>query len=386
MRRCSPNRSWSTDRPKLVKIRQIRLYQHDLGVRDGRYDMSISHVESLDSTVVAIETDTGLVGYGETCPLGPAYQPQHAAGARAALGQVAPYVLGLDASCIGLVNDAMDAALLGHGYAKAAIDIACWDLVGRQRHERVCDLLGGARNDPVPSYYGILPTDPVDAAAQAVALQDQGFGRLQIKTGKDGVDVDIAVTRAVAEVTRPGVKLLADANRGWTQRDAILFSEACADIPLALEQPCNTMAENAALRGRVRHPVFLDESADSVAAVMEAIETGVAQGFGMKVSRVGGISKMATVIAMCSARSIPLTCDDTWGGDITAATTVHLGASVPSRLFEGTWIAEPYTASSYHCRTAPITNGQGHIDVPSGPGLGVEPNLELWPDPIAVFG
>ncbi len=348
--------------------------------------MSISHVETLDSTVVAVETDSGLVGFGETCPLGPAYQPQHAGGARAALSELAPVLLGSDPTRIGLVNDTMDQALLGHSYAKAALDVACWDITGKHRNERICDLLGGVRNDPVPSYYGILPTDPDDAAAQAIALQDQGFERLQIKTGKAGVDVDIAVTKAVAAVTKPNVKLLADANRGWTQRDAILFSEACADIPLALEQPCNTMAENAALRGRVRHPVFLDESADSIAAVSEAIEQGIAQGFGMKVSRVGGISAMATIIALCSARSIPLTCDDTWGGDITAATTVHLGATVPSRLFEGTWIAEPYTETSYACRSEPVTNANGRMAIPAGPGLGVEPDLDSWPDPVAVFG
>lgn len=369
-----------------MKIRQIRLYQHDLEVTDGRYDMSISHVEALDSTVVAVETDSGLIGYGETCPLGSAYQPQHAAGARAALGELAPTLLGLNPSRLNLINDTMDQVLLGHAYAKAAIDIACWDLLGKQRNERVCDLLGGARQDPVPSYYGILPTSPEDAAAQASDLQDRGFKRIQIKTGKSGVDVDIAVTRAVAEVTRPDVRLLADANRGWTQRDAIVFSEACTDIPLALEQPCATMAENAALRGRVRHPVFLDESADSVASVMEAVEGGVAQGFGMKVTRVGGITAMATVIAICTARSIPLTCDDTWGGDITAATTAHLGSTVPVRLFEGTWIAELYTRSSYRCLTEPITNGDGCITLPDGPGLGVKPDLEAWPEPTSVFG
>lgn len=369
-----------------MNIRQIRLYRHELPVVDDRYDMSTSHVESLDSTVVAIETDSGLVGYGETCPLGSAYQPQHAAGARAALGELAPAVLGLDATRIGLVNDAMNRVLLGHEYAKAAIDIACWDLLGKQHNARVCDLLGGARQNPVPSYYGILPTNPASAAAQAADLQDCGFKRIQVKTGKSGVDTDIAVTRAVAEAIRPGTRLLADANRGWTQRDAILFSQACADIPLALEQPCATMAENAALKGRVSHPVFLDESADSVAAVMEAIESGTAQGFGMKVSRVGGISAMATVIAMCTARSIPLTCDDTWGGDITAATTTHLGATVPTHLFEGTWIADLYTESSYQCLSQPVTNGDGNITLPDGPGLGVEPDLDAWPEPVAIFG
>ncbi len=368
-----------------MRIREIRVYQHDIEVAGGLYQMSISEVTALDTTVVAIETEDGLVGYGETCPLGPIYQPQHALGARAAIAEMAPGLIGVDAAKRGLVSDAMEARLLGHAYAKAPFDVACWDLAGKAADMRVCDLLGGARQDVIPSYYGIMPGTPEQSAEHAVLLQDRGFRRLQVKTGGRPLDEDIAVMRAVAAVARPGVRLLADANRGWTQRDAIVFSGACRDIPLVLEQPCSTFDENAMLAGRVQHPVFLDESADSVASVMRAIETGVAQGFGMKLSRVGGITNMATVIALCAARSIPMTSDDTWGGDITNAATVHVGASVPPAIFEGTWIGYPYTASSYAVKTPAITNDAGVIAVPEGPGLGVEPDLEAWPDPVAIY-
>ncbi len=362
------------------------MYQHDIEVADGLYQMSTSEVTALDTTVVAIETEDGLVGYGETCPLGPTYQPQHAGGARAAIAEMAGGLLGLDPRSHGLIYDAMDARVAGHNYAKSALDVACWDLTGKASGRSVSEMLGGVRQDPIPSYYGILPAEPSESAAKAEALQAAGFRRIQVKTGGRPVADDIASMRAVAAVAGPDVKLLADANRGWTQRDAILFSEACRDIPLALEQPCSTFEENANLAGRVRHPVFLDESTDSVAAVMRAIESGAAQGFGMKLSRIGGITKMATVIAMCAERNIPLTSDDTWGGDITNAATVHVGATVPTSIFEGTWIGEPYTASSYPMRTETITNREGIIAVPSGPGLGVEPEIDAWPEPVAVFG
>ncbi len=368
-----------------MKIKEIRVYQHDIEVAGGRYQMSISEVDALDTTVVAIETDGGMIGYGETCPLGPTYQPQHALGARAAIAEIAPALIGLDPLQRSLIGAAMDGRLAEHRYGKAAIDVACWDLAGKLADARVCDLLGGAFQDPIPSYYGIMPAEPDESARHAVELQAAGFRRLQVKTGGRPVDHDIEVMRAVAAVAEPGTKLLADANRGWTQRDAMLFSVACADIPLALEQPCSTFEENAMLAGRVRHPVFLDESADSVASVMRAIETGAAQGFGMKLSRVGGITAMATIIAMCEARTIPMTSDDTWGGDITNAATVHVGASVPPAIFEGTWIGEPYTASSYATTTPAISNADGTITVPEGPGLGVEPDLDVWPDPVAVY-
>lgn len=368
-----------------MKITEIKVYQHNIEVAGGLYQMSISEVTALDTTVVVIETDEGVTGFGETCPLGPAYQPQHALGARAAIAEVAPAVIGLDPRHHGLVYQAMDRALNGHGYGKSPIDVACWDIAAKATGVPLCDLLGGAHQNPIPSYYGIMPAEPAAAAANAVELQAAGFRRLQVKTGGRPVAEDIAVMHAVAEVAGPTTKLLADANRGWTQRDAMLFSGACRDIPLALEQPCSTFEENATLAGRVSHPVFLDESADSVAAVMHAIDAGVAQGFGMKLSRVGGISKMNTVINMCAARSIPLTSDDTWGGDITNAATAHVGASIPTAIFEGTWIGEPYTAASYPMLTETISNRTGTITVPEGPGLGVIPDLAAWGEPVAVY-
>src|SRR5207253_3039253 len=90
----------------------------------------------------------GLTGWGEVCPLGPAYLPAFAEGARAALREMAPAVVGLDPRNLGLINDRMDAALRGHGYAKSPIDIACWDLLGRAAGCPVSRLL-----EPLPRVY-----------------------------------------------------------------------------------------------------------------------------------------------------------------------------------------------------------------------------------------
>ena len=111
------------DRP--MKITEIRVYQHDIEIAGGLYEMSISEVKALDTTVVAVETDSGLIGYGETCPLGPSYQPQHAMGARAAIAEFSPGLICCNPLHRGLVYAAMDAQLAGHLYAKAAIDVAC---------------------------------------------------------------------------------------------------------------------------------------------------------------------------------------------------------------------------------------------------------------------
>ena len=368
-----------------MKIARVSVYQHDLEVAGGLYEMSTSEVASLDTTVVVLETDTGLLGFGETCPLGPTYQPQHALGARAAIAEVAPAVIGLDPRQPGVVYAAMNSALSGSGYGKSAIDVACWDLAAKAYGARVADLLGGAHRDRIPSYYGVMPATPEQCAAKTAELVAAGFGRIQVKCGARSLAEDIASVKAVAEVLPAGVLLMADANRGWTQREAINFSQATRDVALALEQPCDTLADHYAIQNKVCHPIFLDESADSVSSIMDAISAGVAQGFGMKISRVGGLSAMATVRDMAAARRIPHTVDDTWGGDILAASCVHMAASCLPSQHEGTWISEPYTTSAYAMKTAPITNHDGWIDLPSGPGLGVEPDLAAWGEPVVTY-
>ena len=368
-----------------MKIVAVDVFQHDLPVRgpvEGvPYRMAVQDVWHLDTTIVRLQCDDGTVGYGETCPLGSTYQPQHALGARAALAELAPYLLGLDPTAVGRVEAAMDAALMGHRYAKAAVDVACWDATGKAYGVRVCDLLGGAVRERVPSYHGVLIASPEDSAADADARQAEGFFRIQLKVGGRPVEEDVAALRAVAATLRPGVRLAADANKGWATRDAIQVSQACRDIPMVIEQPCDTYEENASLVGKVCHPIYLDESATDLGAVVTAIGQRVADGFGMKVSRVGGISAMRAVRDVCAATRRPHTVDDTWGGDLVAAASLHVGATVDPANFEGTWIAEPYVDGHYDAEHGVRLDG-GWMDLPPGPGLGINPDESLWGDPV----
>ena len=371
-----------------MKIAEIDVFQHDLPVRGPEkgvpYRMALQDVWHLDTTIVRLACDDGTVGYGETCPLGSTYQPEHALGARAALAEVVPHLIGLDPTAVGRVNSAMDEALMGHRYAKAAVDVACWDATGKAYGVRVCDLLGGAVRERVPSYHGVLIASPEDSAADADRRQAEGFPRIQLKVGGRPVAEDVAALRAVAAILRPGVRLSADANKGWTTRDAIQVSRACRDLAMVLEQPCQTYEETASLVGKVCHPIYLDESATDLTAVVTAIGQRVADGFGMKVSRVGGISAMRAVRDVCAAARRPHTVDDTWGGDLVAAASLHVGATVDPTNFEGTWIAEPYVDGHYDDEHGIHLDG-GWIDLPPGPGLGITPDESQWGDPMMSF-
>src|SRR6185295_9775121 len=139
-----------------MKISRITVWRVDLPLHEGRYSWSNDNfVEVFDSTIVEVATDTGLRGYGECCTLGAAYLPAYAAGVRAGLQQIGSRLLGADPLALDRLNRSMDAGLRGHPYVKSAVDMACWDLLGRHTKLPVHVLLGGVQVESVGLYRAI---------------------------------------------------------------------------------------------------------------------------------------------------------------------------------------------------------------------------------------
>ena len=173
-----------------MKIQRITLFQHDLPVKCEAYHMAKASVTHLDSTIVRVESDCGTVGWGETCPVGPTYAPSHAEGARAAITEIAPQLIGVDLDKRVLLNREMDSLLNGHRYAKAAIDTAAYDAIGKKTGRSIADLLGGAVTDRVPSYYATGVGEPGEIARIARDKADEGYPRLQIKISARPVEIE----------------------------------------------------------------------------------------------------------------------------------------------------------------------------------------------------
>lgn len=369
-----------------MKITEIHVYSHVMPVIDGPYRIASSVVHALDSTLVKVVTDTGLFGWGETCPVGPTYQPNHALGARAALAEMAPGLVGANPLQPVAMRRRMDGLLNGHNYAKAAVDIALHDLMGKAFGVRVADLLGGAVTENVPSYYATGVGAPDDIARIAAEKIAEGYPRLQIKIGNRPVEIDIEVMRKVWEKARgKGIRLAADANRTLPTRDALRLSRECPDVPFVMEQPCNSIEEITAIRGQLHHGIYLDEAGVDLATVIRVAGQGLVDGFGMKVTRIGGLQQFAAFRDICEARNLPHTCDDAWGGDIIAAACTHVGATVAPRLMEGAWLAAPYIKGNFDPVNGIKIVG-GHIKLPEGPGLGVIPDETLFGAPVASYG
>lgn len=367
-----------------MQIKSIDIFSHELVVKNGPYLMANANVWALKTTLVKVTTSNGLVGWGETCPAGPTYAESHALGAQAALTQIAPDLIGVELDGIRKFHRHMDGLLNGHKYAKAAIDIALHDLVGKHTDQSVASLLGGAMTDRVPSYYATGVGLPNDIARIAREKMKEGYPRLQVKLGGRAVEIDIEVIRRTWEAIGNNMRLAVDANRGWTKRDAIRVSRECQDIPFVLEQPCNTAQDLFDIRSQVAHPLYMDESSVDLNIVTRAVGTGMIDGFGMKVTRIGGLQAMSTFRGICEAHNLPHTCDDSWGGDIIAAACTHIGATVTPRLLEGVWIAEPYIDKHYDAKNG-IKIREGHITLPKGPGLGITPDEAMFGEPVASF-
>jgi len=368
-----------------VRIREIHIYAHDLPVRNGPYVMASGTVWSLDTTLVKLVAEDGTTGWGETCPVGPTYAEAHAEGARAALGLLAGGLIGAEV-WPRLLSHKMHGLLHGHNYAKAAIDIAAHDLIGKALGLSVAQMLGGAMTDRVPSYYATGVGAPDEIARLAREKQQEGYPRLQIKLGGRPVELDIETIRKVWEgVGNTGIRLAVDGNRGWTTRDALRISRECPDVPFVMEQPCNSIAELRQIRSQIRHAIYMDESGVDLGTVVQAAGTGLVDGFGMKITRIGGLSQMAAFRDLCQACSLPHTCDDSWGGDIIAAACTQIAATQRPDLCEGAWLAAPYIEGNYDPENGIRIEG-GHIRRPSGPGLGVVPDETRLTPPVAVFG
>jgi len=364
-----------------MRIAEVHVYRHDLPVRHGPYRMGHSEVSLLSTTLVRLVADNGLVGWGETCPIGATYAESYAAGAVAALGELAPGLTGAEVLPVPL-HRRMDGLLHGHGYAKAAVDIAAHDLLGKAYGVSVSDLLGGALTDLVPSYYAIGVSAPDETARIAAEKRAEGYPRLQVKIGGRPVEEDIEAVRKVWAVIRgSGMRLSVDGNRSLTTRDTLRLSRECPDVPFVLEQPCNSVEELQRIRPQVGHGILMDESGTSLNTVVTAAGTGLVDGFSMKVTRLGGLHPMQAFRDLCSARRLPFSCDDAWGGDIIAAACTHLGATTAPELLEGVWIAAPYIEEHYDPTNGVRVEG-GHVKRPQGPGLGVVPADGVFGDPV----
>ena len=358
-----------------MKITRIAAYRVDLPLVEGDYRWSGGKsVSVFDSTIVRVETDAGVVGHGEVCPLGPAYLPAYAEGVRAGIAELGPHLLGEDPTQLGRLNRRMDAAMKGHPYVKSGIDVACWDIAGQVAGLPVCTLLGGRYGEDFVLYRAISQESPDAMAAKVAGYRREGYRRFQLKVGGDP-DTDIARIKAVAAVLSHGEKLVADANTGWLMHEAARVVRGVRDVDVYIEQPCLSYEECLAIRRRTDLPFILDEVIDGLDPLLRARADLAMDAVNLKISKLGGLTRARQARDLCIALGVAMTIEDTWGGDIATAAIAHLAHSTPPELLFSSTDFNSYVT----VRTAdgaPLRQ-DGRLAASTAPGLGVTPRMDV---------
>lgn len=358
-----------------MQITGIDVFEHILTYAHGEYAMSGGRVAAQQpSTLVRVRTDEGIDGWGETCPLGGTYLPMFVGSARAALRELGAAVIGLDPRATGVVQARMAATLRGFREARSAIDVACWDILGKSVGLPIATLLGGVLAEDFPLYEAVPLGPPEMMAAFIERRRAAGITCFQVKVGNDPLE-DAARARAAVAVAGDS-RVICDSNGGWRFNDAVIAVRAMEDLPVYIEQPCQTLADSGRIRAVTNLPLVADESVVDVADLFAAKEVGHAGSVNLKIGRVGGITPLRTMREVAVAIGMTVTIEDTWGGDIATAATSHLAATTAPGDLLSTSFFNDWTVEHVAPEVRPVSrNGRG--SAPTGPGLGivVEPGL-----------
>ena len=365
-----------------MKISKISVYQVGLPLHEGSYNWSGGKsVQVFDSTVVRIETDEGITGHGEVCPLGPVYLPAYAEGARAGIGVLAPALIGEDPTQLAKLNRYMDATLKGHPYVKSALDMACWDILGQATGQPVCNLLGGRYGEEFLLYRAISQEAPEAMAGKVAGYRAEGYRKFQLKVGGDP-ETDIERIRAVSAELQRGDVLVADANTGWLMHQAARVVRAVRDVDVYIEQPCETFEECYSIRKLTDHPFVLDENIDGLPILLRANSKQAMDVVNIKISKFGGLTKARQARDLCVSLGIAMTIEDSWGGDIITAAISHLAHSTPSELLFSSTDFNSYVTVSIADGAPQRQNGK--LTASTAPGLGITPKMDALGDAVFV--
>jgi len=363
-----------------MKIKRILAWRVDLPLREGSYKWSGGKsVTVFDSTVVGVETDSGVTGYGEVCPLGSAYLPAYATGVRTGIAELAPHLLGEDPLQLNRLNRRMDAVLKGHPYVKSGMDIACWDILGQETGQPACVLLGGRYGEDFGLYRAISQESPEAMAGRVAGYRREGYRRFQLKVGGDPEE-DVDRIRAVSAELQRGDRLVADANTGWLPHDAMRVVRAVRDVDVYIEQPCLSYEECLSIRRQTNHPFILDETIDGIDMLLRARADLAMDVVNIKISKFGGLTKARQIRDLCVSMGVAMTIEDTWGGDITTAAIAHLAHSTPPEFLFTTTDFNSYVTVSTADGAPKRVNGR--ISASTRHGLGIKPKMGILGKPV----
>ena len=296
---------------------------------------------------------------------------------------MAPFILGLDPRRMLDVERAMDLALPGHLYAKSPIDMACWDIAGKVAGLPICDLMGGGSRTPRPIASSVGAKTVEETREVIERYRGRGYVAHSVKIGGD-VERDIARIRDMESIRKPGEIVLYDVNRGWTRQQALRVMSATEELNVMFEQPGETLDDIAAIRSKHAAPVSVDETLVTLQDAARIARDGLAEVFGIKLNRVGGLTKAARLRDIALSHGIDMFVMATGGSVLADTEALHLAATIPDSNCIAVWACQDMLTTDIANGRGP-RNINGHLHLPEIPGLGVEPDEDCLGDPVGVY-
>lgn len=366
-----------------MKLIRLSLWHVPLTSHETYYMADGKACDTIETVVLRAETDAGITGWGEVCPI-PHYLPAYARGVAPALEDLAPVLIGADPLGAEALMAKADAHLQGHVYAKSALDTALWDITARAADMPLYTLLGGPRSRDLPLYHSITCVAPDEMVRIAREAQGQGMTQFQVKLGASGDwTTDVERLTKVREAVGPGPLVYGDWNCGATALEATRVARAVSHLDVMLEQPCPTIDACAHVRAASGLAMKLDENAHDLDTLLYAHGLGCMDAVALKLSKFGGLSATREARMLCTHLGTKMCIEDTWGSDITTAALLHLAASTDPKFLLNTCDLSGYVGP----RLAPDgpVRANGTISPPEGPGLGIKPDMDLLGDPDLIL-
>jgi len=370
----------------MSKIQKIRIYPIQIPYKQTAGYAGAPHYDHLNSVIAAVTSSDGITGYGEAIP-DPHFTGESIETVVFAIESwFGPAILGTDVFAMEEIHAKMDAATIegANPSAKAALDMACMDLMGKITNQPVHQLLGGTFRSRVPQVPEIVfdsVEDMVNRSQEAVA---QGIQSLKIKVGGHPTE-DEKIVRAVREAVGEDVELTLDANQGW--RDYWTALKICRKLERynisVMEQPlrAHDLKGHANLRKELNMRIMLDESVCSIRDALSAIEFEACDIISVKLMKCGGLWRARQLVNFCSTHGLPCHMGTMWESEIGWAANLHVIAALPGIcLWDAYPPSEIYWGLSLSIGTpiqSTTQNGVRMVEIPKGPGLGITVNLEV---------
>jgi L-alanine-DL-glutamate epimerase-like enolase superfamily enzyme len=366
---------------KSPRLARLDCYEVQLPVASQVYTMSQGRrLTGFTTIVVRVTDEDRRTGFGESCTLGTNYIEAFPAGVEATIRELAPVVLEQPLLEPEVVVRAMDAAVLGHLAGKAAIDVALWDLRGKVLEQPVAVLLGGVLQPDYPAFHAVTLDEPERMAAEAARMRERGYRCWQLKLGTEPA-VDAERLRAVSEAVGEAADFVtSDPNGAWTVAQSCDFLLRIEGLTTFVEQTCPSLAEMREVRKRSPWPVTVDESVRTVRDLLDCLALEAADALNIKITRVGGITRAARLRDAAQAAGLMLMVDEPMGSHLATAAIAQVAATCRPESFLAASHIGAYSAQPLVSQPPALV--EGRTQVPLGPGLGVEVDVEALGEPI----